>query len=386
VTVTDDDGGSHTAGTAITVRNVAPGVEAGPDRTIDEGDLFSLEEATFSDPGSLDTHTASIDWGDGSQEAASLKDGRFSGSHLYPDNGVFQVTLAASDDDGASTSDDLTVTVKNVAPGVEAGPDQFILLEAPASFSGSFSDPGSLDTHHILWDFGDGETLTGTLTPGHTFTETGVYTVTLTVTDNDGASGSDQLIVTVNRSHFSLYLPAAMSPGLPDLVGSFRLDPGRKTFSAGEPVAITVEVTNQGKAPAQGFWVDFYINPSSPPTAANMGWHELCTLKPCYGISWFVEAELAPGESITLTSTAGSYAPDHTIWPGSFAGGTSDLYLYVDSWNPYAGTGAVAESHESNNRAELHGLQVSGSSQAAAWQVPLKLSSSTRSGSGRTIR
>jgi len=38
----------------------------------------------------------------------------------------------------------------------------------------------------------------------------------------------------------------------------------------------------------------------------------------------------------------------------------ADLYLYVDSWNPGVAGGAVAESNEANNRAELHGLVVSG--------------------------
>ena len=50
------------------------------------------------------------------------------------------------------------------------------------------------------------------------------------------------------------------------------------------------------------------------------------------------------------------------IWPGWFAAGTTDLYFYADSFNPGVAVGAVAELDESNNRAELHDLNVAGAS------------------------
>jgi len=48
------------------------------------------------------------------------------------------------------------------------------------------------------WDFGDGTTGTGP-TPTHTYGDDGVYTVTLTVTDEDGLEGTDTMMVTVNN-------------------------------------------------------------------------------------------------------------------------------------------------------------------------------------------
>jgi PKD repeat protein len=67
-------------------------------------------------------------------------------------------------------------------------------------FSGSFIDPGTADTHTIVWDCGDGHTTSGTLTASHTYAAAGTYTVTLTVTDDDGGSGSDTLAVTVESA------------------------------------------------------------------------------------------------------------------------------------------------------------------------------------------
>jgi hypothetical protein len=155
------------------------------------------------------------------------------------------------------------------------------------------------------------------------------------------------------------------------LVASFSLSPDKLNFEAGEEVLITITVTNQGTARANPFWIDFYINPEVAPTVANTLWNHVCALDPCYGIAWGVVDGLDPGESITLTSSAEDYSAGHTIWPGHFASGTTDLYLYVDSWNPGVATGASGESDETNNRAELHGLQVTGANpmQARSQQV-----------------
>jgi len=158
----------------------------------------------------------------------------------------------------------------------------------------------------------------------------------------------------VRKIFLPLVIYSTFSPK-PDLVSSFSLSAPNPT--AGQPVVITAIVTNTGTASASNFWVDFYINPSSPPTQANQTWDTRCGMTSCYGIAWYVTQTLAPGESIVLTSTPDSYEAVYTRWPGWFASGTTDLYLYVDTYSDDgSSSGAVLESNETNNRAEWHGL------------------------------
>jgi hypothetical protein len=135
--------------------------------------------------------------------------------------------------------------------------------------------------------------------------------------------------------------------------------PNKTTFAAGEAVRIVVTITNVGNAASTPAWADLYINPSTPPTTANVRWNDRCSLDPCFGLAWRLPA-IPPGQSVTLTSDPGSYASEYSVWPGWFARGTTDLYAYADSWNPGVPIGAVPEANESNNRSELHGLIVTG--------------------------
>jgi hypothetical protein len=154
--------------------------------------------------------------------------------------------------------------------------------------------------------------------------------------------------------------PASSSTSAADLVASLRITPTTTAYAAGAPVQITATITNLGDVAAAPFWVDLAINPAQPPTGANQIWSQSCGMEPCFGIAWAVAGGLAPGASITLTSTASSYSAGHTIWPGWFARGTSDLYLYVDSWSPGEPNGRVAERDETNNLVALRGLSVTG--------------------------
>jgi len=113
-TVTDKDGASASGGTTVIVHNVAPtvGPVSGPASGV-RGQTLSFS-AGFTDPGTLDTHTAAWDWGDGNISAGSLTeaDGSVSGSHVYTASGTYVVHLTVTDkDSGAATVSTQVVVV-----------------------------------------------------------------------------------------------------------------------------------------------------------------------------------------------------------------------------------------------------------------------------------
>ena len=192
VTITDDDGGTGTDTLNVSVGNAAPTVNAGDDMVMVEGGTLNLA-ATFADA-SGDTHTATINWGDGSSEAGTVGAGAVTGSHVYPDNGSFIVTVTVTDDSGLSGSDSKLLVVTNAAPTVDAGADQTANEGATVSIAPTITDPGTNDTHTTTVNWGDG-TVNSSLT--HVYGDNGTFTVTVTSTDNDGASGNDTLTVNV---------------------------------------------------------------------------------------------------------------------------------------------------------------------------------------------
>jgi PKD repeat protein/methionine-rich copper-binding protein CopC len=229
VRVLDDDGGaSAPVTTTVTVTNVAPSnVQIDPVVMINENQTADLN-LTFTDPGTLDTHTVEIDWGDGSAiETLAVAPGfrNFTASHQYLDDaapgapdGSYTITVRVLDDDGGVSTPATTtaVVVKNVPPSnVVVVPSASVIDEGGlATVNVTFDDPGSLDTHTYVVDWGDGtSTSTGSATGHafsgtHTYADNGVYTVKVTVTDDDTGVGVGMATITVNNVAPTLTVPA----------------------------------------------------------------------------------------------------------------------------------------------------------------------------------
>ena len=119
VTITASDGASDAITFDLTVDNVAPVVTAGPDRTIRAGNGVEIGVASYLDPGSADTHSATVDWGDGSgSEGATAAGGEVTGSPPYTTAGGHTVEVCVADDDGAELCGvlDLLVIADLVCP------------------------------------------------------------------------------------------------------------------------------------------------------------------------------------------------------------------------------------------------------------------------------
>jgi PKD repeat protein len=204
LTVTDDDGATDTASTAKTVRNQPPvAIFTESAETAYTGDTITFNAAESYDP---DGHIFEYSWdfGDGTTATGIIV------SHIYQDNGSYDVTLTVTDNNGATDSAEATITVMNSPPvALFTKTSETVNTDEAISFdaSGSYDSDGTLVSYS--WDFGDATTATG-VSVQHDYSQDGTYTVTLTVTDNDGATDTTSATLTVlNRAPVASFTESA---------------------------------------------------------------------------------------------------------------------------------------------------------------------------------
>ena len=165
-----------------------------------------------SDP---DGSIVSYEWDFGDGDTGS----GIAASHQFVSGGVYTVTLTVTDDGGAATTATDQVTVSsNQAPtaSFSATPTSGAApLDVDFDASGSSDPDGSIVSYE--WDFGDGTSDSGE-TASHQYTSDGSFTVTLTVTDDEGATGTatDGVLVTGNAAPMASF-DASPSSGVAPL-------------------------------------------------------------------------------------------------------------------------------------------------------------------------
>jgi PKD repeat protein len=192
LTVTDDDGAANTTSTSIYVGNQAP--VAGFTRT--PMVPFTGQTIQFNDTSTdADGVIVSLLWdfGDGNGSAASTP------THSYANSGNYTVSLTATDNDGYANTATANVQVLNQGPVSDFSWSPTVARRGdPVNFTQLASDPDGVIVSY-LWNFGDTLPTSTDANPSHTFPGSGAYSVTLIVTDDDGATGSVTKVVGVNR-------------------------------------------------------------------------------------------------------------------------------------------------------------------------------------------
>ena len=199
-----------------------------------------LFEATVSDPGIYDTFTYDWDFGDGT----ILLDAGSSVTHTYGDDDVYIVVLTVTDDDGGVGIDDtppLETTNENPIASINMPFCIFTEGTSPCEAIGEFTDPGWLDTHSAVWDYGDGTYETAVLTgendppdatgmniTSHIYGDDGTYVITFTVLDDDGGVGTASAEAQVQNLPPSLDMnaPSIVNEGEDFVLGITATDPG----------------------------------------------------------------------------------------------------------------------------------------------------------------
>lgn len=159
-----------------------------------------LDEIDFEDTSEdLDGTIASWLWNFGDENTSDQRNP----SHQYADKGDYTVRLTVKDNDGAEDSITQMISVVNLPPTANfTCSSTSVSVDGTIEFTDSSIDPECTDLTSCLWDFGDAHTST-LRNPTHKYEEAGQYVVTLTITDDVGAT--DSITMTINVQEIAFY-------------------------------------------------------------------------------------------------------------------------------------------------------------------------------------
>lgn len=213
------DGDVTSTDTVTVVSNLAPTVNAGPDKTVAHPAAVSLT-ATATDDGNVTPLTYSWSQVSGPGATTFTAATSMATQATFSKGGTYVLKFAAYD--GHANSEDTVTVTSNVAPAVDAGPDRSVTLPASASLAGSATDDGLPNPPGALtvgWSKVSGP---GTVTFGNAaspsttaaFSAAGTYVLRLTGNDS-ASSSSDDVTVTVGAQPPATTPPPTPTPPPP---------------------------------------------------------------------------------------------------------------------------------------------------------------------------
>jgi hypothetical protein len=228
--------------------NSAPIVGFIPNLVMREGEQVAVT-VTAVDP---DNDQVVFDLRDSNNNIVSFADGNgltgeFTLNPTVGMEGSYQLKVIAKDGVGGVGERVFSLTVTgqgpppNTPPTADAGPDQTLTdVDADGSESVILDGSGSFDSDGVIvaYEWKEGETVLGNTVSITDSFAVGSHTVTLTVTDDEGATGSDDVIVTVNPNT----VPC-------DSLASLTVTTDQRTFVAGDIVTGDIVFTNNTGAP-----------------------------------------------------------------------------------------------------------------------------------------
>ncbi len=199
LTVMDNHGNTDTTSAAKTITDRPPTVSFTETATTGVTlDSITLT-ITSSDPDGTVT-TTMVDWGD--THVDTLAGTATTDSHSYATAGTYTVTVTVTDDNGSTANSTAEKTITDRPPIASFSESSTTMVTGRNIH---FDASGSSDPDGIIldysWDFGDGSTGTG-VTVDHAYSTVSAFTVTLTVKDNSGNTGTATATKTIIRGIF----------------------------------------------------------------------------------------------------------------------------------------------------------------------------------------
>jgi serpin B len=192
--------------------NFDPIADAGPDQTVDEGTLVTLDGSHSSDPDDGDG-IASYQWAQTSGMSVTIEDDtsaktKFTAPKMYPDTNPLIFQLTVTDTHGATDTDLCAITIawENNSPTADAGPDQTVDRGDLVTLDGSHSsDPDDgiasykwTQTSGLLVTLNNDRSSQASFTVPCSIPPNEVLAFQLKVSDNDGLSSSDTVEIHVS--------------------------------------------------------------------------------------------------------------------------------------------------------------------------------------------
>jgi parallel beta-helix repeat protein len=179
--------------TVLVIPNFPPIIEAIGDITAHECDNITFH-ANASDANG-DPLTYDWDFGDGNTSSLANP------SHVYQDNGLYNVSLTVTDDSGASTNASILVNVLNVPPVAFLGPDITVNEGDSVLLSASATDASPVDILSYNWDLDNDGIFNDAVGQNVSWilNDDSQFNVSVNVSDDDGGSDCAYILVTVNN-------------------------------------------------------------------------------------------------------------------------------------------------------------------------------------------
>jgi hypothetical protein len=216
----DKDGGFSAYTGDVTIENVAPTADLSNGGPAGEGASVTVSFSNQFDPSSEDTNAGfhyAFNCNNNTGALPTTYTAASANSETtctFDDEGSYNVAGRIFDKDDGFNDYSTTVFVTNADPIVSASISESIDCQTGAILTSGFSDPGvNDDPWTVVIDWGDGathsyQTNTQGSQPGlgHVYATPGLFTVSVTVTDEDGGIGSASDTVAVQQTYAASFL------------------------------------------------------------------------------------------------------------------------------------------------------------------------------------